>query len=136
MGRWAGDGHGAPRAGRREWIGLAVIALPCLLYSMDLTVLFLAVPQLSEDLDPSSAEPVDLGHLRLPAGRPADHDGDPGGQRRRRRLLLIGAAAFGGASVLAAFSTSAEMLIVARAILGVAAATLAPSTLSLIRNMF
>ena len=54
----------------------------------------------------------------------------------RRRLLLIGAAAFGCASVLAAFSTSAEMLIVARALLGLAAATLAPSTLSLIRNMF
>ncbi len=39
-----------PRAGRREWIGLAVIALPCLLYSMDLTVLNLAVPQISADL--------------------------------------------------------------------------------------
>ena len=54
----------------------------------------------------------------------------------RRRLLLIGAAAFGACSVLAAFSTSVEMLIVSRALLGVAAATLAPSTLSLIRNMF
>jgi MFS transporter, DHA2 family, multidrug resistance protein len=54
----------------------------------------------------------------------------------RRRLLLIGAAAFGAASLLAAFSTSAETLIVARALLGLAAATLAPSTLSLIRNMF
>ena len=41
------------RAGRREWIGLAVIALPCLLYSMDLSVLNLAVPQLSADLGPS-----------------------------------------------------------------------------------
>jgi DHA2 family multidrug resistance protein-like MFS transporter len=54
----------------------------------------------------------------------------------RRRLLLIGAAAFGAASVLAAFSTTAEMLILARAVLGVAGATLAPSTLSLITNMF
>ena len=54
----------------------------------------------------------------------------------RRRLLLIGAAAFGVASVLAAFSTSAEMLIATRALLGIAGATLAPSTLSLIRNMF
>ena len=54
----------------------------------------------------------------------------------RRRLLLIGAAAFGGASTLAAFSTSPEMLIAARALLGVAGATLAPSTLSLIRAMF
>jgi MFS transporter, DHA2 family, multidrug resistance protein len=54
----------------------------------------------------------------------------------RRRLLLIGAAAFGIASVLAAFSSSAEMLIASRALLGLAGATLAPSTLSLIRNMF
>jgi MFS transporter, DHA2 family, multidrug resistance protein len=54
----------------------------------------------------------------------------------RRRLLMIGAAAFGVASVLAAFSTSAAMLIATRALLGVAGATLAPSTLSLIRNMF
>ena len=57
-------------------------------------------------------------------------------QRNVKTLLLIGAAAFGVASVLAAFSRSAEMLIAARAILGVAGATLAPSTLSLIRNMF
>jgi DHA2 family multidrug resistance protein-like MFS transporter len=48
----------------------------------------------------------------------------------------VGAAAFGAASVLAAFSTSAEMLIASRAILGIAGATVAPSTLSLIRNMF
>src|SRR5690606_16390750 len=54
----------------------------------------------------------------------------------RRKLLMIGAAAFGAASVLAAFSTSAEMLIASRALLGVTAATLSPSTLSLIRNMF
>ena len=44
------------RAGRREWAGLAVIALPCLLYSMDLTVLNLAVPQISADLQPSSID--------------------------------------------------------------------------------
>jgi MFS transporter, DHA2 family, multidrug resistance protein len=44
------------RAGRREWIGLAVIALPCLLYSMDLTVLYLAVPSLTADLEPSSTQ--------------------------------------------------------------------------------
>ncbi|MGH7005055.1 MAG: MFS transporter, partial [Alphaproteobacteria bacterium] len=54
----------------------------------------------------------------------------------RRRLLMIGAAAFGAASTLAAFSGTAEMLIASRALLGIAAATLAPSTLSLIRNMF
>jgi len=44
----------AARAGRREWIGLAVLALPCLLYSMDLTVLYLALPKLSAALHPTS----------------------------------------------------------------------------------
>jgi DHA2 family multidrug resistance protein-like MFS transporter len=62
--------------------------------------------------------------------------GNLGDRIGRRRLLLMGAAAFGAASVLAAFSTSAGMLIAARAVLGIAGATLAPSTLSLIRNMF
>ena len=44
------------RAGRREWIGLAVIALPFLLYSMDLEVLYLAVPSLTADLEPTSSQ--------------------------------------------------------------------------------
>jgi DHA2 family multidrug resistance protein-like MFS transporter len=126
-----------PRAGRREWVGLAVIALPCMLYSMDLTVLYLAVPSLTTDLEPSSTELLwitdiygfFLAGFLITMGTLGDRIG-------RRRLLLIGAGAFGIGSVLAAFSTSVEMLIVTRALLGVAAATLAPSTLSLIRNMF
>jgi MFS transporter, DHA2 family, multidrug resistance protein len=125
------------RAGRREWIGLVVIALPCLVYAMDLTVLNLALPALSEDLRPSSTQLlwiVDIygflvAGLLITMGTLGDRIG-------RRRLLLIGGAAFALASVLAALSTSAEFLIVARALLGVAGATLAPSTLSLIRNMF
>jgi MFS transporter, DHA2 family, multidrug resistance protein len=127
----------APRAGRREWIGLAVIALPSLLYSMDLTVLYLAVPSLTQDLEPSSSQLLWITDIYgfLIAGLLITM-GTLGDRIGRRRLLLIGAAAFGAASVLAAFSTSAEMLIGARAVLGVAAATLAPSTLSLIRNMF
>ena len=127
----------APRAGRREWIGLAVIALPCLLYSMDLTVLFLAVPELSADLEPSSSQLLWISDIYgfLLAGLLITM-GTLGDRIGRRRLLMIGAAAFGAASVLAAFSTTAEMLIASRALLGVAAATLAPSTLSLIRNMF
>src|SRR5262245_17986452 len=127
----------ATKATRREWIGLAVIALPCLLYSMDLTVLHLAVPRLTVDLKPSSVQLlwiIDIygffvaGSL-ITAGSLGDRIG-------RRRLLLIGAAFFGAASVLAAFSRSAAMLITTRALLGVAGATVAPSTLSLIRNMF
>jgi MFS transporter, DHA2 family, multidrug resistance protein len=54
----------------------------------------------------------------------------------RRRLLLGGGAAFGVVSVVAAFSTSPEMLMATRALLGVAGATLAPATLSLIFSMF
>ncbi|MGH2847532.1 MAG: MFS transporter, partial [Thermoleophilaceae bacterium] len=127
----------APRAGRREWLGLAVIALPCLLYAMDLTVLNLALPALSADLQPSSSQLLWIVDIYgfLVAGFLMTM-GTLGDRIGRRRLLLIGAAAFGVASVFAAFSTSAEMLIAARALLGVAAATLAPSTLSLIRNMF
>jgi MFS transporter, DHA2 family, multidrug resistance protein len=125
------------RAPRRAWLGLAVLALPCLLYSMDLTVLNLAVPHLSADLHPSSTELlwiVDVYGFFV-AGSLVTM-GTLGDRIGRRRLLLIGAGAFGAASVLAAFAQSAAMLIATRAILGVAAATIAPSTLSLISNMF
>jgi len=131
------DAAPPPRAGRREWIGLAVIALPCVVYSMDVTVLNLALPRLSVDLQPSSSQLlwiVDiygfcLAGMLIPMGNLGDGIG-------RRRLLLLGGAAFAAASVLAAFSTSVGMLIAARAALGVTGATLAPSTLSLIRTMF
>lgn len=129
--------HADPRATRRDWIGLAIIALPCMVYAMDLTVLNLAVPALSAELNPSNAQLlwiIDIygfmvaGFL-ITMGTLGDRIG-------RRKLLLIGAAAFGAASAVAAFSRSAEMLIAMRALLGLAGATLAPSTMSLIRNMF
>ncbi len=124
-------------AGRREWIGLGVLALACLLYAMDLTILHLAIPSISAELKPTSTQLlwiVDIygfmvaGFL-ITMGTLGDRIG-------RRRLLLFGAGAFGIVSVIAAFSTSAEMLIASRALLGVAGATVAPSTLSLIFNMF
>ncbi len=104
---------------------------------MDLTVLNLAVPHLSADLKPSSSQLLWIIDIYgfLVAGSLITM-GTLGDRIGRRRLLMIGAAAFGAASILAAFSTSAEMLIATRALLGVAGATLAPSTLSLIRNMF
>jgi DHA2 family multidrug resistance protein-like MFS transporter len=114
-----------------------VIALPCILYSMDLTVLNLAVPALSADLKPSGTELlwiVDIYGFMV-AGCLITM-GTLGDRIGRRRLLMIGAAAFGAASVLAAFSSTPAQLIASRALLGIAAATLAPSTLSLIRNMF
>ena len=132
------DAAGIPqRAGRREWIGLAVIALPCILYSLDLTVLNLAVPALSAELRPSASQLLWIIDIYgfLVAGSLITM-GTLGDRIGRRRLLMIGAAAFGVASVVAALSRSAGMLIAARALLGIAGATLAPSTLSLIRNMF
>jgi len=116
---------------------LGVLALPCVLYAMDLTVLNLAVPALSRDLRPSSVQLlwiVDVYGFVL-AGSLVTM-GTLGDRIGRRRLLLSGAAAFGACSVLAAYATSPGMLIAARALLGVAGATIAPSTLSLIRSMF
>ena len=121
----------------RRWTGLAVLVLPVLLISIDMTVLGFAVPALSEDLGPSGAQLlwiVDiysflLAGLLVLMGNIGDRVG-------RRLLLVLGAGAFGLASVLAAFSTSPELLIAARALLGVGGATLMPSTLSLIRTIF
>src|SRR5512133_1231183 len=104
---------------------------------MDLTVLHLAVPSISAQLEPSSSQLLWIIDIYgfLVAGSLITM-GTLGDRIGRRRLLLTGAAGFGAASLVAAFSTSAEMLIVARALMGVAGATLAPSTLSLIFNMF
>lgn len=127
----------APRAGRREWIGLIVLALACLVYAMDLTVLHLAVPMISAELQPTSSQLlwiIDIygflvAGLLITMGTLGDRIG-------RRRMLMFGAAAFALVSVIAAFAPTAELLIVCRALLGIAGATLAPSTLSLIFNMF
>lgn len=126
-----------PKAGRREWIGLAVLMLPTLLIAMDLTVLHLAVPSLSADLRPSSAQLLWITDIYgfMIAGSLITM-GTLGDRIGRRRLLMFGATAFGVASVLAAFAPTAQLLIAARALLGVAGATLMPSTMSLIRNMF
>jgi MFS transporter, DHA2 family, multidrug resistance protein len=127
----------AARVTARQWAGLGAIALPCMLYSMDLTVLHLAIPSLTAALRPSATQLlwiIDiygffLGGFLIPMGVLGDRIG-------RRLLLMIGAAAFGAASLLAALSTTPELLIASRAVLGVAGATLAPSTLSLIRTLF
>ncbi|GAB3145066.1 MFS transporter [Micromonospora sonneratiae] len=125
------------RAGRREWIGLAVLALPTLLVSLDMSVLFMALPQLSADLGADATGQLWIldSYGFLVAGFLVTM-GTLGDRIGRRRLLLIGASAFGAASLLAAYADSTEMLIAARAVLGIAGATLMPSTLALIRSMF
>ncbi|SBT43747.1 MFS transporter [Micromonospora auratinigra] len=125
------------KAGRREWIGLAVLVMVTLIISMDMTVLSYALPFITADLAPTSSQLLwitdvyafVLAGLLIPMGTLGDRIG-------RRRLLMIGAAVFGAASVATALSTSPGMLIGTRAVMGAAGATLMPSTMSLIRNMF
>ncbi|WP_255609994.1 MFS transporter [Micromonospora sp. PLK6-60] len=125
------------RAGRREWAGFGVLMLPLLLVSMDVSVLYFAVPAITEQLRPTATQQLwifdsygfMLAGLLITMGALGDRIG-------RRRLLLIGALAFGAASLLAAYADSATTLIAARALLGVGGATLMPSTLALVRNMF
>ncbi|MGH1548369.1 MFS transporter [Leifsonia poae] len=126
-----------PRAGGRAWAALVVLMLPTLLVSVDNTVLSFALPSISEALKPSATGmlwivdvyPLVLAGLLVAMGSLGDRIG-------RRRLLLIGATGFAAVSALAAFAPSAELLIGARALLGVFGAMLMPSTLSLLRSVF
>ncbi|QQK80692.1 MFS transporter [Salicibibacter cibi] len=127
----------APRATWREWWGLGVLTLAVFMLSTDMTVLFLAMPSIAADLAPGATQMLWMIHIgellavgfALTMGRLGDSIG-------RRRLLVIGISVYGLASIIAAFSTEAWMLIATRALLGVATATVMPSTMSLLRNMF
>ncbi|WP_067479210.1 MFS transporter [Nocardia amamiensis] len=122
---------------RRAWLGLAVLLLPVLLVSMDISVLFLALPTLTVDLDPSADQQLWIldiygfliAGLLITMGNLGDRVG-------RRNILLAGAAVFGIASVIAAFAPSAGVLIAARALMGIGGATLLPSSLALISSLF
>lgn len=121
----------------RPWAVLVVLMLPVLLISVDNTVLSFALPSITAALGASGSEllwivdayPLVLAGLLVPMGSLGDRVG-------RKRLLMIGATGFAVVSLLAAWSTSPAMLIAARAALGLFGATLMPSTLSLIRNVF
>ncbi|MFD7159094.1 MFS transporter [Kribbella sp. NPDC059898] len=125
------------RAGLKQWFGLAVLVLPTLVVALDMNALFLALPRLSSQLGASGAQQLWItdsygfmvAGLVITMGTLGDRIG-------RRRLLMIGAAGFTIASVLAAYATTAPMLIGARVAMGIAGATLMPSTLALISNMF
>lgn len=119
------------KAGFKEWAGLAVLALPTILLGLDVTILYLALPALAVELQPSSTQALwimdaygfMIAGFLITMGTLGDRVG-------RRRLLMIGAFAFAVASVFAAYAPNAEWLIVARAALGIAGATLMPSTLA------
>ncbi len=127
----------APVGTARKWATLAICCLAVLVLSIDLTALHLAIPNLITDLRPSGTQILwiadvygfALAGLLVTMGGVGDRIG-------RRKLLLIGAAVFAAVSALTAYATRPEMLIAARALLGVAGATIMPSTLSLTRNVF
>jgi len=125
------------RPTRRQWVALGVLALTALLLSLDVSVLYLALPELSADLGASTTQQLwmldiysfVLAGFLVTMGAVGDRIG-------RKRLLLVGAVAFGVASAAAAYASSPGQLIFWRALLGIAGATLLPSTMGLIRTIF
>jgi DHA2 family multidrug resistance protein-like MFS transporter len=132
-------GQDAPKATAdpRRWAVLAICCVAAALLGIDNSVLNYAVPSLARRLNPSSTQLlwiVDvygfvLGGLLIVAGNLGDRIG-------RKKLLLAGVAGFGAASAVTAYASSPELLIAARALLGLAGATIMPSTLSLVRSSF
>lgn len=121
----------------RRWVILAVLCLSLLVVVIDVTVLHVAAPAISSDLDPTALQllwiidvyPLVAAPLLLASGVAGDRLG-------RRTMLLAGFAVFGIASLGAAFSPSAELLIASRALLGVGGAMIMPPTMAIIRDVF
>lgn len=125
------------RAGRREWIALAVLGVPAVLVMMNMSVLYLALPTLAADLAPDAAAQLWIMDIYgfMVAGFLITM-GALGDRYGHRRLLLAGAAVFTAGSIMAAWAGDTGVLIAARAIQGVGAAALAPSSLAVIRRLF
>ncbi|WP_066365020.1 DHA2 family efflux MFS transporter permease subunit [Herbidospora mongoliensis] len=126
-----------PVTAGKKWGTLVISCLAMLLLALDMTVLHMATPRLVEDMTPSATQLLwildaygfALAGLLITFGNIGDRIG-------RKKLLLIGTVAFGAASAVTAYAPTPELLIAARALLGVAGATIMPSTLSIIRNVF
>ncbi|WP_150460445.1 MFS transporter [Nesterenkonia ebinurensis] len=125
------------KASWRQWCGLGAMSIALFMMSTDLTMLFIAQPHIGADLRPTAAQALWIIHvgeflaasLVITMGRLGDRIG-------RKRLLMIGITGYGIASMIAAFAPTSEALIAARAILGVATATVTPSAMALLRSMF
>ena len=121
----------------RRWFALGVLTMAVLIIGVDGTVLALAMPFISADLSASGTQLLWIGDiysfvlaaLLISMGSLGDRIG-------HKKLLLCGATLFGVVSAITAYSSSPEMLIATRALLGLAGATLAPATLALIRGLF
>lgn len=142
-GSWSVDDVTQPPAARsqpgnlRSWLGLLVVLGPVLLVSMDGSILFLAMPRVSQALNPSADQALwILDSYGFAVGALLVAFGNIGDRYGRLRLLMIGAAFFGLGSAAAAFARTPELLIAARAVMGVAGATLLPSALAVLSELF
>lgn len=127
----------APRTGAKQWWGLAVLVIPSTLLFMMLTILFLAAPNMAADLNPTSAQLLwilDIYGFVMAGFLVAM--GVLGDRIGKRLLMVIGAVLFGIVSIAAALTTSPELMIAWRAVLGVGGAMMLPSTLGLIFVLF
>ncbi|MER5934586.1 MFS transporter [Streptomyces sp. NPDC002054] len=127
----------AARGGANRWVVLAVLCVSLVLVALDATILHVAVPSVTEDLRPGSIEllwivdayPLVCASLLILFGTLGDRVG-------RRRILLLGYGLFGMASAIAALADNAQVLIAARALLGIGGAMIMPATLSILRQVF
>ncbi|WP_060179969.1 MFS transporter [Streptomyces sp. IMTB 1903] len=128
---------GAASGGANRWVVLAVLCVSLVLVALDATILHVAVPSVTEDLRPGPMEllwvvdayPLVCASLLILFGTLGDRVG-------RRRILLLGYGLFGAASAIAAFADNAQVLIAARALLGIGGAMIMPATLSILRQVF
>lgn len=127
----------AASGGANRWVVLAVLCVSLVLVALDATILHVAVPAVTEDLRPGSIEllwivdayPLVCAALLILFGTLGDRVG-------RRRILLLGYGLFGIASAIAALADNAQVLIAARALLGIGGAMIMPATLSILRQVF
>ncbi|MFG2879987.1 MFS transporter [Streptomyces sp. NPDC048337] len=127
----------AASGGANRWVVLAVLCVSLVLVALDATILHVAVPSVTEDLRPGSIEllwivdayPLVCAALLILFGTLGDRVG-------RRRILLLGYGLFGAASAMAALADNAQVLIAARALLGIGGAMIMPATLSILRQVF
>ncbi|MFG2299030.1 MFS transporter [Streptomyces sp. NPDC048603] len=127
----------AVAGGANRWVVLAVLCISLVLVALDATILHVAVPSVTEDLRPGSIEllwivdayPLVCASLLILFGTLGDRVG-------RRRILLLGYGLFGVASAVAALADNAQVLIAARALLGIGGAMIMPATLSILRQVF
>ncbi|WP_311357195.1 MFS transporter [Corynebacterium riegelii] len=122
---------------RQRWMFFAIISLGLFMISLDNSIMYTALPSITEQLGASQSQalwiinayPLVLSGLLLGTGTLGDRVG-------HRLMFMVGLIVFGAASLMAAFSPTPEMLIAARAFLGIGGATMMPATLALISLTF